>query len=194
MDPSAHPSPSSGGERPPQLAELLKRQQMDSLPGAEMEALGVLAGHWAVTLDLLVWPADDLELPARVATGVAHIQSGLGGRFLQWRTTLDWGGTSFESSACLGFDKGSERYQLWRASELGSGQAVFAGAGDPQRGGLYLERTETDGGQVSRLRTVLRLRDGDHFEVEELGYDPERGEWVAGRLVRYARLPADPTP
>ncbi len=171
-----------------QLDQLLQEQFESSLPGPQLEALQPLQGDWQVTMSLLAWPTGEVSLPAVVATGKTYIRSTLGERFLQWETLLDWSGTQIASSALLGFDKQSERYQLWRASELGSGQAIFAGSGDPARGGLYLERTQSADGQVSRLRCVLRLDGADQFELEEFGYDAERSEWVAVRMTRYLRL------
>jgi hypothetical protein len=177
-----------------ELEAALQKQIEGSAPGPEMGSLSTLIGRWSARVSLLSWPSGDLELPATIATGVTEISPALGGRFLDWQTQLAWSDSEFSSRAWLGFDTRTKRYQFWRTSELSNGQAVFAGSGDLGRGGLYLERTQSSGGEVSRLRSVLRSTGADRFEIEEFGYDPKRAKWVAGRITFYERLAPDRAP
>jgi hypothetical protein len=156
-----------------------------SRPGVQMRRLSPMVGDWVVEVEAFEANASPLSL----AQGTATITAELGGRFLVWRTQMQVAGQGIESRGLLGYDRELERYELLWITELSSGQRIARGAGDPERGGIYLEASipDAESGALRHSRSVLELHGPDCFSLEQWELDPASSEWILSRRTTYRR-------
>ncbi len=160
------------------LAEQVRSLAITSAPGPRHAALALLEGEWKVALSSL--SSEGAETDA--FQGEATLRSILGGRFLRWDASIDFGGASGKTTGFLGFDSRYGEYALMMISDLSQGMEIARGSGELQGAGLVftLDQVDPRSGAHVRSRSRLRLIDHDHFVLEQL----EPGSDGADRVVR----------
>jgi hypothetical protein len=182
----------TGGTRPPPLgasnagstapamplAEQVKQLAATSTPGPKHAALAVLEGEWKVALSSL--SASGTETDSFL--GEATLTKILGGRFLRWDASIDFGGASGKTTGFLGYDSRYAEYVLMMISDLSQGMEVARGGGELQGPGIVftLEQLDPRNGAHVRSRSRLRVIDHGHFVLEQL----EPGGDGVDRVVR----------
>jgi hypothetical protein len=91
---------------PPSPQALLKALADAGKPGPEHKKLDVFVGDWTITAKLWTDPG---QSPA-VATGTAHREWIMGGRFVQETSKFEAGGKTFEGMGVLGYDAGQKKF------------------------------------------------------------------------------------
>jgi hypothetical protein len=170
---------------PPTVEEQAREAERASRPRSEHRALEVLVGKWRTALvDVGV---DGSESGSR--GGSAVIEWVLGGRYLDWRATLELGGEVHETHGYLGYDLNQREYQMLMISDLASGMSVARGRGDLSGAGikLVLEVVDPGSGAIRRAQSGLRVVGRDHFVLEQVGMDGEGNERIM-RRTHYRRV------
>jgi hypothetical protein len=177
--PAAVGAPGAGPAAPAlPLAEQVKQLAVTSAPGSRHAALAVLEGEWNVALSNLSAAGAETDS----FQGQATLTRILGGRFLRWDASIDFGGTSGKTTGFLGFDSRYAEYALMMISDLSQGMEVARGSGELQGPGIVftLEQLDPRTGAKVRSRSRLRLLEHDHFVLEQL----EPGNDGVDRVVR----------
>lgn len=168
-----------------QIAELERSSQ----PGTSHKEFLALCGDWNVRLVDI--SADGRE--TQVALGTAVIRPEFGGRFLCWKTTMQFGARVHATTGFLGYDLGNREYQSMMINDVGTGMSVAHGTGQLKRSGIRftLEVVDRDSGGRARMSSLLRMIDADHFVQDLLGGDPQGSERSV-RSYHYAREMSPP--
>jgi hypothetical protein len=184
--------PAASAAIPVPLDEQVKELSTQSRPGAKHAALGPLAGTWDVVLSDI--GADQKETER--FRGNATLAWILGGRFLRWDVTVDFGGMPGTTTGFLGFDSRFDEYELLMISDLAQGMTVAHGSGELGGAGLVftVEQLDPRSGARARSRSRLRLLAADHFILQQLEPDsPNTGSGGgehATRVWHYRRTHA----
>ena len=177
---------------PVPLDEQVKALSTQSRPGPKHAALGPLAGTWDVVLSDI--GADQKETER--FRGSATLAWMLGGRFLRWDVSVDFGAMPGTTTGFLGFDSRLDEYELLMISDLAQGMAVARGTGELAGAGLVftVEQLDPRSGARARSRSRLRLLAADHFILQQLEPDaPNSGSGGgehATRVWHYRRAHA----
>jgi hypothetical protein len=170
---------------PPTLEQQATEAEKASRPRSQHKALDPLVGVWTTTLVNV--SAEGVESDPHA--GQSTIQWVLGNRYLSWEATLEVGSHVHETMGFLGYDLNTGEYQNLMISDLATGMSVARGRGEPSTGGikLGLEVADPATGAIKRAQSTLRLIDGNHFVLEQLGIDTTGVERIV-RRTHYRRL------
>jgi len=166
------------------LGEQVKLLSAASRPGPQHAALAELSGEWDVVLPVQAGGVPQGE-PYR---GHATLQPVLGGRFLRWEATVDFGGTPGTTTGFLGFDSRLEEYVLLMISDTSQAMEVARGTGDLSGRGIVftLEQLDPRSGMKMRARSRIRRLGTGHFLLEQLEADASGTDRVT-RVWDYRR-------
>ena len=97
-------------EMTPQMeAEMVAWMQL-AQPGSHHEHLAPFVGTWKG--EVTMWMAPDT--PPITEQSLAEVNWILGGRYLQWKQTGEFGGMPFEGLTIEGYNNGEQRYEsIW---------------------------------------------------------------------------------
>ncbi len=156
---------------------LLERTERSAV-GSQHQTLDPLVGEWVVQ----VYAAADQDgVEELVALGLGSLRWILGARYLEWNTSMERGSEQIGARGLLGFDQGSELYELLWCSELTTGQRIIRGAGVVDGAGILFDQPSSTG---ARLR--LRLLSPDHFELRQYRATAD-GSWQQLTRTEYER-------
>ena len=110
----ANVSRAQDAKAPPSPQALLKALAEAGKPGPEHKKLEPFVGDWTVTAKLWTDPSQ----PPAVATGTAHREWIMGGRFIQETLKFEAGGKTFEGMGLLGYDSGQKKFSAVRVCGL----------------------------------------------------------------------------
>lgn len=144
------------------------------MPGAGQEAMKPLVGDWKVSM----WLYAAMGTPDRPAASndlKAHREWVAGGRFLADVTEGTFGGQPYYRRGTLGYSAMDKRYEWVTQDALNANMMIYAG---PKGSGptfpASLQGTFTDQGLLGersvgksiRQRTVIKIIDADHHEMD----------------------------
>lgn len=172
---------------PAPLAEQVKKLSIATAPGSRHTALAPLEGEWSVVLSDVSPTGAETD----AYQGQATLGWILGGRFLRWDASIDFGGASGKTTGFLGFDSLYAEYELMMISDLSQGMEVARGTGELSGPGILftLDQLDPRTGTHVRARSRLRLIDHDRFVLEQLGASQGGDERVV-RVSHYRRAGA----
>lgn len=172
---------------PVPLAEQVKKLSVATAPGPRHTALFALEGEWSVVLSDVSPTGAETD----AYRGQATLGWILGGRFLRWDASIDFGGASGKTTGFLGFDSLYSEYELMMISDLSQGMEVARGTGELSGPGILftLDQVDPRTGTHVRARSRLRLIDHDQFVLEQLGGSQDGEERVV-RVSHYRRAGA----
>lgn len=170
------------GMTPEMQAEMAAWMKL-ALPDAHHRHLAPFVGSWKG--EVTMWMAPDG--PPMVEESLAEVEWILGGRFLEWRTTGDFGGMPYEGRAIEGFNNGEDRYESMWIDNFGTLILYFTGSCSDE--GTTREMTTrfadpVAGGTIT-YRTVYSWTDDDHFTYTAY-MDKGDGEFK-NMVIRYSR-------
>ena len=109
-----------------QRAELVNRAMELAHPGPEHDRLSKLAGEWEQEISIWMEPGSD----SVVVRGTASNEMILGGRFLRFRSELEFMGTKGESLLLIGYDRRYRQYTILALDTWGTYFVTGAGQFD----------------------------------------------------------------
>jgi hypothetical protein len=170
---------------PPTLEEQAAEAERNSRPRSQHRALDPLVGVWTTTLVSV--SAEGAESDPHAGQATIHWM--LGNRYLHWEATLEVGSRVHETVGFLGYDLNTGEYQNLMISDLATGMSVARGRGELDGSGIKLgiEVADPATGAIKRAQSTLRLLDGNHFVLEQLGVDVQGVERIV-RRTHYRRL------
>jgi hypothetical protein len=130
-------------------------------PGAHHEHLAPFVGTWKGKVTMWMGPG---QAPM-VEESMAEATWLLGGRFLQWKNTGNFGGMPFEGMAIEGYNNGEERYESVWLDNFGTLLLVFEGScsDDGKHRKMASKFADVVAGGVVDYRTEYQWIDSDHF-------------------------------
>ena len=155
---------------PEQLQQLMRRHAEASMPGAEHERLGRLAGSWRVHTQ--VWPqpgAEPITIPGR-----ARAEMILGGRFLSLHLDSGAGEDAAQAVHVIGFDRRAGEYTILALDTTGTYWVSARGAAGAEESRIVMSGSDYDPifEQEQLYDMVLTMTDEDHFTFEVVFKDP----------------------
>jgi hypothetical protein len=148
--------------------EMIARAQELMAPGPEHRVLAGLAGTW--DQEIRMWP--EPGAPPMALQAVSENRMILGGRFLESRSTFEFGGTKGESISILGFDRRHEKYTAIGLDEFGTYWVTAAGTASPD-GWFVMRGTDDDPvlGGTQEYEFRLRIVDANTYVWEVVFLD-----------------------
>lgn len=152
-------------------------------PGPHHEHLAPFVGSWKG--EVKMWMAPDT--PPMVNDGAAEVSWIMGGRYLDWKQTGDFGGSPFEGRAIEGYNNGEQRYESMWIDNFGTLILYYTGACSDDGARRKMETTFTDpmtGGTIF-YRSEYSWTDADHYTFTAY-MDKGAGEFK-NMEIRWAR-------
>jgi len=152
------------GKMPEMTAEMQAEMQAWmklAQPGAHHEHLAPFVGTWKGKVTM--WMGPDQE-PMFEET-VADVTWLLGGRFLQWRQTGNFGDMPFEGMAIEGYNNGEGHYESVWLDNFGTVLLFFTGScsDDGKHREMTTKFADVVAGGTVDYRTEYQWTDSDHF-------------------------------
>ena len=130
-------------------------------PGQHHEHLAPFVGTWKG--DVTSWMAPNAE--PMVDEGTAEVSWIMGGRFLEWKLSGNFGGVPFEGLSLEGYNNGDQRYEAIWIDNFGTLIHYYSGACSDDGIRRKMETTFTDpmtGGTIF-YRSEYTWKDDDHY-------------------------------
>jgi hypothetical protein len=152
-------------------------------PGPHHEHLAPFVGSWKS--EVKMWMAPDT--PPMVNPGAAEVSWIMGGRYLEWKQTGEFGGMSFEGRAIEGYNNGEQRYESMWIDSFGTLILYYTGScsGDGQTREMTTQFADPVGGGTIDYRSEYKWIDEDHFTFTAF-MDRGDGEFK-NMLISYER-------
>ncbi len=152
-------------------------------PGAHHEHLAPFIGTWKGKVTMWMEP----DQPPMVEESAADVTWLMGGRFLHWKLTGNFGGMPYEGMAIEGYNNGEGRYESVWLDNFGTLLLVFDGScsDDGKRRKMSTKFADVVAGGMVDYRTEYRWIDSDHFTYTAF-MDKGDGEFQ-NMLIEYQR-------
>src|SRR5678815_2151756 len=111
----------------PQMAEMMKKAEEASTPGAEHKKLEPFVGEW--NAEVKMWMAPDA--PPTVSKGTAKSAWILNGRFVQEDFTGEMMGKPFKGMSLTGYDNVRQKYRSVWVDDMSTTIVTSEGDADP---------------------------------------------------------------
>lgn len=171
-------------EMSPEMQAEMQAWMQLAQPGEHHKHLDKYVGSWE--LEVTFWMGPDAE-PMTSPPGAAEVDWILGGRFLEWNHTGDFGGMPFEGKAIDGYSNLDEEYQASWVDNFGT--LILDYTGECADGGegrtMYAQFQNPMTGGTIDTRVVYAWQDADHFTYES--YMKEGDKEHKNMLIRYSR-------
>jgi hypothetical protein len=145
---------------PEQQAEMMAWMEL-AQPGPHHEHLAPFVGTWKG--EVRMWM--DPDAPEMTEESTAEIAWILGGRFLEWKTTGQFGGMPYEARTIEGYNNGEKRYEALSVDNFGT--LILFSEGSCSDGGktrvMSTEFADVIAGSTIRYRGEYKWIDKDHF-------------------------------
>lgn len=130
-------------------------------PGAHHKHLAPFVGSWKGVVEM--WMAPDT--PPMVNETLATASWIMGGRYLEWKQTGDFGGMPFEGMAIEGYNNGEHRYEAMWIDNFGTVILFYTGScsDDGVNRDMVTQFADPFGGGTIDYRSEYRWADDDHF-------------------------------
>jgi hypothetical protein len=174
------------GEMPAMTPEQQKEMMVwmeAAQPGQHHEHLAPFVGTWKGKVQMWMTP-DAPEMTEESLTEAAWI---MGGRYLEWKHTGNYGGMPYEARAIEGYNNVDKRYESMWIDNFGTLVMYFKGScsDDGKSREMSSQFTDAVTGGTFKYRVEYRWIDKDHFTYT--GYmDKGDGEFK-NVLVTYER-------
>lgn len=148
-------------EMTPQMeAEMVAWMQL-AQPGEHHKHLAPFVGRWKGEVTMWMGPGADPMTEQSIAE-VAWI---LGGRYLEWKQTGNFGGMPYESLTIEGYNNGEKRYESMAMDNFGTLILFFKGSCSDNGKSRKMASQFADpvAGGVIKYRSEYRWVDDDHF-------------------------------
>jgi hypothetical protein len=145
---------------PEQQAEMMAWMEL-AQPGQHHEHLAPFVGTWQGKVRM--WMAPDApEMTEESLVEVAWI---MGGRFLEWKHTGQFGGMPYEARAIEGYNNGQKRYESTWIDNFGTLIMSFEGScsDDGRLRVMSSQFEDVVAGGTVEYRAEYQLIDEDHF-------------------------------
>ncbi|MBU0984934.1 MAG: DUF1579 domain-containing protein, partial [candidate division Zixibacteria bacterium] len=152
-------------------AEMMAKAMEMAVPGPEHATLEKMAGDWNIVVKLWMQPG----VEPMVASGTAHHEMILGGRFLQCTSTSGEGDMLIETLQIFGFDRRSSMFTVAGYDTWGTYFVNGAGPMHDDKRGITLSGEDYDPmfGFTQKYDWVLGFVDNDHFSMSVIFKNPE---------------------
>jgi hypothetical protein len=133
-------------------------------PGEHHQHLAPFEGHWKAQIKM--WMEPDTPPMENEAETEAHWI--MGGRYLEWKHTGNFGGMPFEGRAIDGYNNGDNRYETVWIDNFGTLVIFYTGqcSEDGKSRTLMGEFSNPMAGGAIQNRVVYTWIDDDHFKYE----------------------------
>ena len=130
-------------------------------PGEHHKHLAPFVGSWKG--EITMWMGPDTE--AMKNQSLAEVEWILGGRYLQWKQTGDFGGMPYESLTVEGYNNGDKRYEAIGMDNFGTLVLFYTGSctDDGKSRKMATEFSDPIAGGVIKYRSEYQWVDDDHF-------------------------------
>jgi hypothetical protein len=130
-------------------------------PGNHHEHLAPFVGSWKGEVKMWMDPGGQ----PMVNEGFAEVGWIMGGRYLEWKQTGDFGGMPFEGRAIEGYNNGEKRYESMWIDNFGTLILYYTGScSDDGRSRQMTTRfADPVGGGTIEYRSEYQWIDDDHF-------------------------------
>ena len=148
---------------PEQQAEMMAWMEL-AAPGPHHEHMAPFVGTWKGKVQMWMGP----EAPEMTEESTAEVAWIMGGRFLEWRQTGEFGGMPYESRAIEGYNNGDKRYESMWMDNFGTLMVFYTGQCSDDGKTRVIEGSFTNpmDGSVIEQKNVYTWIDDDHFQVE----------------------------
>jgi hypothetical protein len=152
-------------------------------PGPHHEHLAPFVGSWKGEVKMFMTP----DGPPTVDEGLAEISWIMGGRYLLWKHTGNFGGMPFEGLAIDGYNNGENLYESIWIDNFGTLILSFTGScsDDGKSREMSTQFEDYVAGGTIDFRTEYRWIDDDHFTYTAF-MDKGQGEF-RNMLITYER-------
>ena len=152
-------------------------------PGAHHEHLAPFVGTWKGKVTM--WMAPEQE--PMVEWAMADVTWLLGGRFLQWKQTGNFGDMPFEGMAIEGYNNGEGRYESVWLDSFGTILLFFEGScsDNGKHRTMATKFADVVAGGTVDYRTEYKWIDSDHFTYS--AYMNKGGGEFQNMLIEYER-------
>lgn len=152
------------GEMPemtPEMQAEMEAWMKIAQPGAHHEHLAPFVGTWKGKVTMWMGP----DQAPMVEEAVADVTWLLGGRFLQWKQTGNFGDMPFEGMAIEGYNNGDGRYESVWLDNFGTILLFFSGScsDDGKHREMTTKFADVVAGGMVDYRTEYQWIDSDHF-------------------------------
>lgn len=152
------------GEMPemtPEMQAEMEAWMKIAQPGAHHEHLAPFVGTWKGKVTMWMGP----DQAPMVEEAVADVTWLLGGRFLQWKQTGNFGDMPFEGMAIEGYNNGDGRYESVWLDNFGTILLFFSGScsDDGKHRKMTTKFADVVAGGMVDYRTEYQWIDSDHF-------------------------------
>lgn len=133
-------------------------------PAEHHQHMAPFVGSWKGEVNM--WMAPETE--PIVNQGAAEVSWIMGGRFLEWKQSGDFGGMPFEGRAIEGFNNGDGRYESIWVDNFGTLILFYTGScsEDGKKRTMNTEFNDPVAGGKIQYKSVYTWTDEDHFTYE----------------------------
>jgi hypothetical protein len=145
---------------PEQQAEMMAWMEL-AQPGPHHEHLAPFVGTWKGKVQMWMDP----DAPEMTEEGFVEVAWIMGGRFLEWKHTGNWGGMPYEARAIEGYNNGEKRYESTWIDNFGTLILFFEGScsDDGKKRVMSSQFEDVVAGGTISYRTEYKWIDEDHF-------------------------------
>ena len=145
---------------PEQQAEMMAWMEL-AQPGPHHEHLALFVGTWKGKVQMWMGP----DAPEMTEEGIAEVAWIMGGRYLEWKHTGDYGGMPYEARAIEGYNNGEEQYESTWIDNFGTLILFFEGScsDDGKSRVMSSQFVDVIAGGTIDYRTEYKWIDEDHF-------------------------------
>ncbi len=145
---------------PEMEAEMMAWMQL-AQPGEHHKHLAPFVGSWKG--EATMWMGPDME--PITEQSVVEVEWILGGRYLEWKQTGEFGGMPYEGLTIEGYNNGDKRYESIGMDNFGTLILFYEGscADDGRSRNMTSQFADPVAGGVIKYRTEYRWVNDDHF-------------------------------
>ena len=145
---------------PEQQAEMAAWMEL-AQPGPHHEHLARFVGTWKGKVQMWMGP----DAPEMTEEGLVEVTWILGGRYLKWQHSGQYGGLPFEALAIEGYNNGEKRYESTWIDNFGTLIMFFEGScsEDGKMRGMSSQFEDVVAGGTTDYRSEYEWIDPDHF-------------------------------